>query len=149
QLTEGLSAVAALLGPQEAAQAAAQAAAALAQALKDSKDPHTLSGVAPDPHALSKLAQGLLAVAAPPEPKDATTVTAPAVTILIQAMSDAKDPRELQGWAQGLSALLSAVPPSEHSSRTATAASAVAFPLGAGHPFTALTPLIPAAERPS
>ena len=75
------------------------------------------------------------------EPKDAALAAA-----LTQAMQDTKDPSALRSLAQGLSAILSAVPPAEIPSRSATAASAVAFPTGTGHPLTALALLIPAAE---
>jgi len=125
QLVQGLSAVAPRLEPQEAA----QAAAALTQAMKDNKNASPLVS----------LAEGLSAVAARLEPKEAAAA-------LTQAMKDNKDAVALGQMAQGLSALLSALPPAEIPSRSATAASAVAFPTGTGHPLTALALLIPAAE---
>src|SRR5262249_60055338 len=61
---------------------------------------------------------------------------------------DPKDPYALPALGQGLPAAPSAVTPAEIPSRTATAASAVAFPAGAGDPLTALAPVLRAAEPP-
>jgi hypothetical protein len=169
-LAQGLSAVAARLGAEDAA----QTAATLVQAIKDTT---TLP-------ALQSLAQALSAVAARLEARDAAAVTAPAATTLVQAikdtkdpgalyslaqglsavaarleataaattflqaMTDTKDPRALRSLAQGWSAALSAVPPAEIPARSATAAAAGAFPAGTGHPLAALALLLPAAEPP-
>ena len=87
---------------------------------------------------LGWLAQGLSAVAARMEPKDA----AQAAAALTQAMKGTRNLFVLQS----LSDLLSAIPPAAIPTRSATAASAVAFPTGTGHPLTALALLIPATE---
>ncbi len=56
-------------------------AAALVQAMKDTKDPHALSGLAK-----------ALSVAAHLEPKDAATVSGAAATALVQAIKDTNNP---------------------------------------------------------
>src|SRR5262249_3453943 len=82
--------------------------------------------------------RGLSAVAAHLDAGDA----ARAATALLQAINDGKGLVALQ-LARTLSALLSHVPPAEMPARSATAAAAVAFPAGTGHPLTALALLLP------
>jgi tRNA A-37 threonylcarbamoyl transferase component Bud32 len=125
-LAKGLSALAARMDARDAA----QVAATLAQTMRDTKYLFILPW----------LAGSLSALTARMEAKEAAAVISQAAPVLVQAMHEAN-------WlAPDLSGLLSAVPPSEITTRPATAASAVAFPAGTGHPLNALPLVILTAE---
>jgi hypothetical protein len=82
-----------------------------------------------DPNALMRLAQGLSAVAARMESKDAAAVCAQAAAVLTQAMTKTTDPNALTRLAQGLLAILDRNP----RQRAAAYAAKVA---GAGDPWS-------------
>jgi hypothetical protein len=140
-LAEGLSALAAGMGPREAAAVCARAAATHSQAMTRTNDPYALyylvqglSAVASrlesreaataaatlsqamtgttDPYALRVLAQGLSALAARMGPREASAICARAAT-LSQAMIGTTDPNALRVLAQGLSALAAGLEPRE------------------------------------
>jgi hypothetical protein len=109
-LAQRLAAVAARLGPKEAARAAAtlaqaRAAAtlALAQALAKTTEPLSLGGVA----------EVLAARAAELEPKEAARSCAPAAAILTQALARTTSRYVLPRLAQGLVALAARLEPKE------------------------------------
>jgi hypothetical protein len=78
-----------------------EAAATLTQAIKDTKDQR----------ALLALAQGLSAVTARMEPKEAAAAVAPVAATLTQAIKDTKDPNLLSVLARGLSAVAARMEP--------------------------------------
>src|SRR5262249_43864271 len=71
-----------------------------------------------------------------------------AVGVLLPALKGARDSGTFGSLEQGLASLWSVAPPAKRRPRAATAASAVAFPAGTGHPLAALTLLISAPQPP-
>jgi tRNA A-37 threonylcarbamoyl transferase component Bud32 len=132
-LAQSLSLVAPRLAPGDAATIAAEATATIVRASKGTRNHYALLT------SLSVLGAWL-------EARDA----AEAAAIVVQVMQDTdymnNTPRASRPLA--LSALLSDDPPMKLPSRSATAASAVAFPAGTGHPLTGLAFLVPATEPP-
>jgi hypothetical protein len=97
RLALGLTAVAARLGPKEAATVCGEAAATLSQAMIKTTDQN----------ALQSLAQDLTAVAGRMEAKEAATVCGQAAATLSQAMTKTTMyPSALQSLAESLSAVL-------------------------------------------
>jgi hypothetical protein len=170
-LVSGLSAVVTRMQAKDAAAIAGEAAATLAQAMKDIENPNVLYALAQGKlaahlvpkqaaqaatilvqamrneknyHTLSMLTEGLSAVAARIEAKEASAVAGQSSLILVQAMEDSSD---LPVLTKALSALLSTIPPTTPPC-SATVASAVAFPAGTGHPLAILALILPAAEPP-
>jgi hypothetical protein len=136
-LAECLSALLARVEATDAATIAAQAAPTLLQAIKDSNNPN----------AVPRLARGLSALLARVEAADAATIAAQAAPTLAQTMMDTNNSNLLEPLGHGLSAFLSAVAPEEIPVRSRTAASAVAFSPGTGHPLNVLA-LLSTAEPP-
>ena len=85
-LSVALSMVAAHMEPKEAAQVCAQAAVALTQAISKLRNADTLDALKEDIYALRPLSEGLLAVAAHMEPKEAAHACAQAAATFTQAI---------------------------------------------------------------
>jgi hypothetical protein len=114
ELVQGLSAVAAHLGPKDAA----QVARALSQAMTKITD-------ARDLHALYELSQGLMAVAARLEPQGAARHRVQVASTVTRAMIKTPDPFTLNRLAQVLSAASVSLAPEEAAQQWAQAASAL------------------------
>jgi len=109
-LAQALSAVAARLEPWEASLACGQAAALFTQAISKKTTPGVPGSMA-HVQALEALVQGLSAVAARLEPREAAAVAAD----LTQAMTRTTDPYAVGSLAQGLSAVAARLEPREAS----------------------------------
>ncbi len=111
-----------------------QAAATLSQAISMKTNPSTLQ----------TLAQGLSAVSARLEPKEAAQVCGQAAATLIQAMSKTTDSK----WdlAQGLSAVAAREDPTAARKRLLSVTATVAGLAGPGLPFAALAAAQPALQ---
>jgi tRNA A-37 threonylcarbamoyl transferase component Bud32 len=81
--------------PRLDARDAQQVASTLVQSMQDVRDPQILDSVV----------QGLSALAARMDARDAATTSAGAASVLLQAMQDAKDPNALSGLARNQAAL--------------------------------------------
>jgi hypothetical protein len=154
-LARGLSAVAARLGPQEAAAACSRAAAALTAAMAKTTDPYALRELAQvlsavagrldpagaaqtagaltaamagqtNPSALASLARGLSAVAARLGPQEAAAACSRAAGALTAAMARQTNPYALTGLAQGLSAVAGRLDPAAAAQAAAALTAAMA-----------------------
>jgi hypothetical protein len=173
-LVKGLSDLSARMEAKEAATAAAQAATILVQGMKHTKDPNALLSMAQDlpelvgrmeaRDAATAIAQAATTLvharknAKDPEANRAIPEFHKALASWMSRIarlasgSYVLQPRRVPSslrLAQSLSDVLSTVPSADISSHSATAAFAVAFPVGNGYPLTALAFLISAAESPS
>jgi hypothetical protein len=131
-LAEGLSVVAARLGPKEAG----QAATSLIQAM----------GKTTNVIALQAFAEALSAVVAPLGPVEATAVCGQAAASLTQAMGNETNPYSLPRLAQGLSAVLCAMDTSSQSLRALHVAAAVGISANGREPLSPLPLLYPACD---
>ncbi len=115
----------------------AEAATIIAQAMKRNREPRILS----------QLAQGLTAIAARLEAKEAATLIADAATSLVETMTDRESGGAISIQAPYLlSALLSGEPPLDIRNRAFTTVSALAILAGPRHSLTALSMLGVAAK---
>jgi serine/threonine protein kinase len=130
-LAQGLADVAAGMEPKEAAQLCAQAAATLAQAMSNTTNPSITTNpstppqlaiprppLGPNPADRALVSQGLLAeglsaVAARMEPKEAAHLCAQAAATLVRGMSKTTDSLTLYQLARALSALAGRMEPKD------------------------------------
>jgi hypothetical protein len=112
-LALGLSAVAARMDPKDAARLCSQAAATLTLTMAKITEPNAPITVIDRGNLLSGSAQGLSAVTAHMDPKDAARQCSKAAAILTRAMANEENRVALPELAQGLSAVAARMEPKD------------------------------------